>query len=407
MSILLAPDSQGLLDTTFARASDDVRNRFVEILIPETPTVDSDIQLATTNSNVQLPVIIDGCAALIPVDLTTVGIAGLLDVLAGTKPARSGDVWTVLNQDEREHLAAALEAPRRRLGNSIVEYCNRQLLAYMADDGNQGPAKAMPAVLKLVTVIGQSARDVRPDVRCRLLAVAARSAEFVGWLYRDMHDALRARFWYDRATEWAQEAGDMPMQGYVLLKRSQMAYDERDGVRVLTLAQAAGQGPWRLPAPVAAEVTQQEARGLAMTGERWHVVQQKLELAQRVLLEADDHDPECQLGAYFNEGTWKLRTASCYLDAGKPRLAAQLYGQVLRADLLSRRDRAYFMARMASSLALAGEPDEAAGVGIEAAMLATATASKRTKRELRRALTSLRPWSGRTGPRQLQEVLAH
>jgi hypothetical protein len=63
------------------------------------------------------------------------------------------------------------------------------------------------------------------------------------WLYRDMHDPLRGGFWYDRATEWAQEAGDMPMQGYVLLKKAQMAYDERDGVRVLTLAQAAQMDP--------------------------------------------------------------------------------------------------------------------------------------------------------------------
>jgi hypothetical protein len=42
--------------------------------------------------------------------------------------------------------------------------------------------------------------------------------------------------------EWAQEAGDTAMQGYVLLKKSQMAYDERDALRVSTLAEAARSG---------------------------------------------------------------------------------------------------------------------------------------------------------------------
>lgn len=67
--------------------------------------------------------------------------------------------------------------------------------------------------------------------------------------------------------KWAQAANDTAMQGYVLLKKSQMVYEERDGQRVATLAEAAQHGPWQLPANVRVEVTQQEARGLAMLGE--------------------------------------------------------------------------------------------------------------------------------------------
>jgi hypothetical protein len=77
----------------------------------------------------------------------------------------------------------------------------------------------------------------------------------------------------------------------------------------------------------------------------------------------------------------------------------------LKADLLSRRDRGYFMARQASSLALAGEPDEAARLGLQAIDVATATSSQRTKRELGRAVGTLQPWIGRPGPRQLREAL--
>src|SRR5262249_49854790 len=166
-------------------------------------------------------------------------------------------------------------------------------------------------------------------------------------------------------------------------------------------------GPWQLPRSVRAEVTQQEARGLAMIGEPISLIEQKLDLACQLLADAalDDAQPG-QLGCSFDEGALMLRTASCYIEAGKPQQAAELYGQVLSAGGLSRRDRGYFLARRTSSLALAGEPDEAAAAGLEAVQLASATSSQRTQRELMRALAALKPWRTRPGPRALREALA-
>ncbi len=162
-----------------------------------------------------------------------------------------------------------------------------------------------------------------------------------------------------------------------------MAYEDRDAVRVLTLAQAAQYGPWQLPRSVRAEVTQQEARGLAMVGEPISLIQQKLDLARQLLADiALDNAKPGQLGCSFQPEAPTLRTASCYIEAGRPQQAAALYGQVLSTDELSRRDRGYFLARRTSSLALAGEPDEAASTGLEAVQLASSTTSQRTKREL-------------------------
>jgi hypothetical protein len=76
----------------------------------------------------------------------------------------------------------------------------------------------------------------------------------------------------DRFSSW-------PMLGYILLKKSQSAWDERDALRILTLTQAAQIGPWALPTLVRAKAAQQEARGLAMTGERRDVVERKLDEA--------------------------------------------------------------------------------------------------------------------------------
>ena len=144
-----------------------------------------------------------------------------------------------------------------------------------------------------------------------------------------------------------------------------------------------------------------------MVGEPISLIEQKLDQARQLLADTalDDAQPG-QLGCSFNEGALTLRAASCYIEAGKPQQAAMLYGYVLSTDGLSRRDRGYFLARRTSSLALAGEPDEAAETGLEAVQLATATSSQRTKRELVRALAALTPWRNRPGPRALREALA-
>lgn len=146
-----------------------------------------------------------------------------------------------------------------------------------------------------------------------------------------------------------------------------------------------------------------------MVGESMSTIERKLDDARLLLTSAmPDDDPDNHLDSYCNEGTLTLRNASCYIEAGKPHQAATLYKQVLSADLLSRRDRGYFLARFASSLALAGEPDDAATAGLEAVQIATATTSQRTKRELIRSLVTLKPWHNRPGPRTLREaVVAH
>jgi hypothetical protein len=190
----------------------------------------------------------------------------------------------VFGLDETRRVVAALEDARRCFDGSVVAYFARQLEACKAEDGRRGPRKTLPMVLAILSAIDEHRRDVRPDLRRQLLSVGADGAEFAGWLYRDIRQPAVAAYWHDRATEWAQEAGDLPLQGYVLLKKSQMAYDGRDTLRVFTLAQAARHGPWNLPGRVRAEVTQQEALGMAMLGEPISAIEHKLDHARQLLL---------------------------------------------------------------------------------------------------------------------------
>jgi tetratricopeptide (TPR) repeat protein len=372
-----------------------------------------------------LPVLLNGHSVMVPVDARTLADGGLGSLLDQPGSTEEHEAMSSLNRravlkggiaaaalpglglEEIQHVAAALDDARRYMDGPVVEYLRRQIVACKHDDGSLGPKKSLPDMLGLLGVIQEHARDVQPAVRRDLLAIGADGAEFAGWLYRDIHQPLQAGRWYDRAMEWAQEANDSAMQGYILLKKSQMAYDERDAVRVLTLAEAAGQQHWQLPLKVRAEVAQQQARGFAMLGEPMNTVEQALSEAGQLLTKHEDvaDDQSSQLSPHYNRANLTLQTASCYIEAGQPGRAADLYGAVLQSDALSPRDQGYFLARRACSLALAGQPDDAASIGLAAVQLSDATNSLRTKRELTRAMAALRPWATRPGPRELRDAL--
>ena len=357
------PDFQAMLDTALAQATPDQRTRFEEAAGMTTPQASPPVSLA---------------APLMPrfalADLQTI---------------------TRLTAESLELTEPEMPA-----------YFERQLSGCQDSDGSAGPGVALPMTLGLVAAIETGARRVSLPARRRLLCLASRASEFIGWLYRDAGALDDATYWYDRATEYAQEAGHLPLQGYILLRRSQLAYDQRDGLRVRTLAQATTFGAWDLPARVLAEVLQQEALGLAMTGYATGAVERRLDEARTELDRAPaEDDISAVLGTTFTAATLDLRSAACFTEAGRPEVAVELIGSVLAAGGLSRRDGAYFQARQAAALAAHVAPDAAADLAVESAMTAAAVGSQRTWRVLEDLVVTLQPWSGHAAVRSFREVL--
>ncbi|ADJ43936.1 XRE family transcriptional regulator [Amycolatopsis mediterranei S699] len=380
-----------------------------------------------------LPVIVDGRPVLMPLDGATAATSGLGSLLppalvAGDEanlPAAQAAEWDAMSPlsrrslltngfaaaalpalglDDLHRVAEAMADARRYFDGPVLDYFSRQLDICKSDDGTLGPAKTLPLVLGVVGAIEEHARDVKPSIRRDLLRLGAESAEFAGWLYRDVRDFGRTLYWYDRAMEWAQEANDPAMQGYVLLKKAQLAFDQREPQRMLTLAQAVQHGPWSLPNRVQAESVQQEARAEVMLGATADAVAPKLDQARQLLGARDDG--ASTLGAHYNDTLLTMQTAICYTEAGAPRRAVELYDESLVEDRFSPRDYGFFLSLRAGSLALAGEPDEAARTGVESAARADSTSSRRTKQELVRVLEHLRPWTNRPAVTQLREVVA-
>ncbi|GAA0237738.1 helix-turn-helix transcriptional regulator [Cryptosporangium japonicum] len=335
------PDMQAVLDTALARASATERDRFTHLtseVLPAAPEPDDRLPAVTA--------------------------------------------------DDLEQISAALEDARNYFDGDVVGQFRERLRLLARDDGSWGPRAALPAALGLVGAIDRSARTVHADLRRQLLAVGARAAEFTGWLYRDAGGRVQAAYWRDRATEWAQEAGDLAMQGYVLLRKSQAAWDDRDAPRMLTLARAAQEGPWQVPPRVRAEAAQQEARAQAMLGARLPTVEAKLREARDLLGEGDPGDHE--LGAAYTYPLFSVQAALCYCEAGEPERALEAHARWQAHHGFSRRDRAYFLCLMGTSLARAGQPEEAARIGLAAHDTASDVSSSRIRLELRRLVTVLR-----------------
>ena len=348
------PDMQAVLDTALARASGPERDRFAYLVLDGGP-------------------ILDG---------------GPADVLPTTAVEPGLDLPT-LTADDLARITAALEDARRYFDGDVVGQFRARLGVLARDDGSWGPRGTLPAALGLAGAVDRSAREVRSSVRADLLAVGARTAEFTGWLYRDAGSRAQASYWRDRATEWAQEAGDLAMQGYVLLRKSQAAWDDREAPRMLTLARASQAGPWQVPVRVRAEAVQQEARAQAMLGAGLPTVRAKLDEAEELLRTAAEPDVG-ELGAGYSMPLFTVQAALCFCEAGEPEQALEAHARWQANHGFSRRDRAYFLALMGTSLARAGLPEEAARVGLAVHDAATEISSSRIRLELQRLVGALR-----------------
>uniref|UniRef100_UPI003F49744F helix-turn-helix domain-containing protein n=1 Tax=Amycolatopsis sp. CA-096443 TaxID=3239919 RepID=UPI003F49744F len=310
---------------------------------------------------------------------------------------------SALGIDDVEHVARALKNPRKFMDNSVTDDLRRHLQRCKSDDGERGPAETFPMVISLLNIVDRLADEAGSADQRDLLQLGSESAEFAGWLCRDRRKMDASLYWHDRAMELAQGAGDFTMQGYILLKKAQVAYDERDARRMLTLTKAVRNGPWALPQRVQAEAAQQEARADAMLGASADEIGRKLDVAWNLLDTAGPVDSS--LGAHFNATLLNMQTAICYAEAGAPRRSVELYETTLKETRFSRRDYGFFLSLMANSLALSGEPDQAAKTGLVSAHRASETSSRRTQEELRRVIEVLKPWRNRPAVQELREAV--
>lgn len=216
------------------------------------------------------------------------------------------------------------------------------------------PATVLPVAIAQVHILRTALPRTRGRSRRALLGLAARAAEFTGWMAQESGDDASVLWWTDRAVEFARECGDRDLAEYADVRRALVTlYDGQPGatVRIAGRVRAAH----ALSPRVRWLSALREAQGHALAGESARC-EAALDHAHR-LRELAARDADAPLGTSVRVDVMtSLVRGWCLHDLGRPEEAAELLdGTLPGLSPSSRRSRVRFAVRRALALADAGE----------------------------------------------------
>jgi len=310
----------------------------------------------------------------------------------------SGEVWIVsMGPDggtgfgtvSRRHLLAGavtgLTAPDPR-GRRPVERARSTQAAVSADretiasfaamfgqmrglGQKMAPGALMPALAAHTHALRSTAAQARPAERDAALMLAGRYAEYTGWMAQEAGDDVHAMWWTDLAVELTAAGGDEEMAAYAMVRRGLIALYRHDATTTIELAEGAFS---RARSPrVQGLAAQRAAQGHAIAGDHdacFRALDTAAELLSRVDGEAAADGGHGSrggpvIGTSNVPDPVAMTTGWCWFDLGRPaRAAANLSRELDRIPAGAERARARYSARLALSLAGAGEPEQACAV---------------------------------------------
>ncbi|MFB6848184.1 helix-turn-helix domain-containing protein [Streptomyces sp. NPDC056373] len=268
-----------------------------------------------------------------------------------------------------------------------------------------GPALVIPLSSTATGALRGLAHAAAPASRTAVLRLAARFAEYTGWMWQEAGDDRAARWWTEQAAQLAASCGDHEMAAYTLLRQAELALYQGDAQTTVDLAEAAGRQARGLRTRQLA--AQREAQGYALMGSETHcrrALDRGAELMGTARSGTDDtpalgstHLPD--LAAFV--AAWCLRelgeseAAVTLLDTGRDSIAPH----ALRA-------RARHGARLALALADADEVDRACAVARSVAQDVRVTDSATVRADLRQLRSSLATRRKHPAVRDILPVIA-
>jgi tetratricopeptide (TPR) repeat protein len=289
-------------------------------------------------------------------------------------------------------------------GPSPVEHL-RELRRVLVDSDNVlGSGSVLPAVRAQIDVIQQLRAGSRGGDHRALVVMQAQYAELAGWLHQDTRDFRGAQFWLDRALEWSHVATDRELSTYVMARKSQLAGDISDAGSAVDLAAAAA-GMARGRSRLKATAATYGAHGYALAGERAACLR-AIDRARDVAAHLDD-DPASPWASWLDSSYIEVQRGRCLAVLGDYGNAAGVFRQAIRELPSSfRRDRGVYLAREALAYAGAREPEQAAGVGMQAVAIAAHTQSGRIIDELACVDAGLARWSALPAVADFRDALS-
>jgi hypothetical protein len=253
------------------------------------------------------------------------------------------------------------------------------------------PWAVRPMVETQTRVLLALATAAREPARTRLLRLAARHAEYAGWMAQEAGDEPAALLWTLQAARTAESVGEPELARYALVRQAELSLYRGDAPAAVRLSVLAQEGS--RTARVSGLAIQREAQAHARAGDadRWRSA---MERAAELLAAPDDTGGA--LGPSSAPNLHALVHGWCLLDLGRPDEAAEVLDrEVPLVPDTARRAAARFGVRRAMAHAAAGNPDRAAELVLELLPTATQVDSATVRMDLRTLWQGLLRWERR------------
>jgi hypothetical protein len=266
------------------------------------------------------------------------------------------------------------------------------------------PGALLPTLIAQTQTLRGLASSARNPERSILLGLAARYAEYTGWMAQEIGDDHAALWWTDEAVQMADIAGQPEMGAYALVRRALVGMYRGDAAETIDLARMARSDP-RASERVRGLAALREAQGYALTADD-SACQNALESGREHLARADQDPATVILGTSTVPDPAAMVTGWCLYDLGRPADAAiVLDREIARLPADAQKARTRFAARRALAYAAAGEVDHACE--LTGALLADAQelSSATIRLDLVRLARALNRWPAHGPVRNLQPGL--
>lgn len=253
------------------------------------------------------------------------------------------------------------------------------------------PRYVLPTLVAQTHALRGIAKDAAPRTRAGALRLAARYAEYTGWMAQETGQNAATVWWTEWAAEMAAAGGDEDMAAYSLVRRALVRLYAGDASETIELAQHAQRNAGT-SSRVRGLAAQREAQGHALAGASTECML-ALDRSTELLSLGASEDGAPVLGTSTVANPAVLTRAWCLHDLGRTAEAAELLDRELRAvQPGATRFQARWGARRALAYARSGEVEHACDLVADLLPKCDAADSATIRSDLRDLAKTLSRW---------------